>query len=242
MGDVKSSIIEELHKPIRVKFPRRKVIVKGFFDLFMADLIDMKAFAKFNNGFKYILAIIDCFTKKAWAVALKSKSGPEVSRGMRLVLSGLEKAPKFLAHDQGGEFNNPHWARLMKNYNITDYNTYSDLKAQSAEVLIRTIKRQIFKNFNLLGTYNYLSFLDEILKTYNSTIHSTTGFAPNEINQSNRATTVKHIYKLNAWRPRKKPPKHESALKLKTLVRISKKKVCLRQRIPSILVYRVIYY
>jgi len=63
----------ELHKPIRRKFKTRRVIVNGINDIWSADLVFMDKLSKWNKGFKYILTVIDVFSKFAWAIPLKDK-------------------------------------------------------------------------------------------------------------------------------------------------------------------------
>ena len=58
-----STLAAELHKPIRRKFKRRRVLVHGIDKIWPADLMDMQAFSKFNRGVKYLLAVIDIFSK-----------------------------------------------------------------------------------------------------------------------------------------------------------------------------------
>ena len=54
-----SVLAEELHKPVRRKFKRQRVLVSGIDKIWAADLADMQAFSKFNRGIKYLLAVID---------------------------------------------------------------------------------------------------------------------------------------------------------------------------------------
>ena len=63
MGVKKKDLAEELHKPIRRKFKKRRVLVGGIDRIWAADLVDMQAFSKFNRGVKYLLAVIDVFSK-----------------------------------------------------------------------------------------------------------------------------------------------------------------------------------
>ena len=58
-----STLAEELHKPVRRKFEKRRVLVNGIDKIWAADLVDMQAFSKFNRGIKYLLALIDVFSK-----------------------------------------------------------------------------------------------------------------------------------------------------------------------------------
>ena len=66
-------LAEELHKPIIRKFKKRKVY-SGFRDnIWGADLADMQLISKFNKGCRFLLCVIDMFSKYAWAILLKDK-------------------------------------------------------------------------------------------------------------------------------------------------------------------------
>lgn len=189
--DIKRSIVNELHKPIRKHFKRRRVIVKGFDDIFQADLVDVQKFSRENYGNKYILTILDLFTKRAWAVPIRPKGSKDVAAAMESVLKNLKKTPKNLQTDDGLEFMNKDFEKLMKRYNINHYSTFSKLKAQSVERLNRTLKNQMWKEFNVRGSYNYTRILDTLLKKYNSTEHRTIGLPPNKVDHSNRYDVLK---------------------------------------------------
>ena len=60
-----------LHFPLIKKFPRNKFLVNGIDSVWQADLVDMKAFSRKNNGYSYILTVIDVFSKYAWAIPIK---------------------------------------------------------------------------------------------------------------------------------------------------------------------------
>ena len=64
-----------LHKPVRCNFLRNRVIVTGICWSLEADLVDMSSLACFNKGYNFLLTCIDVFSKFAWAVPLKNKSG-----------------------------------------------------------------------------------------------------------------------------------------------------------------------
>ena len=61
-------LADELYKPVTRKFQRRRVNVNGVDEIWAADLIDMQAFSKDNNGIKYLLTVIDIFSKFVWIV------------------------------------------------------------------------------------------------------------------------------------------------------------------------------
>ena len=64
-----------LHKPVRHRFKRNKVIVGAVDEEWEADLVIMDSLSKENNGYKYILTVIDVLSTYAWAEPIKTKSG-----------------------------------------------------------------------------------------------------------------------------------------------------------------------
>ena len=75
-----SQNVYTLHKPIRRKFNRRKVFVYRIDEQWQADLVDMQLYSQENEGYNYMLTVIDCFSRFAFAKVLKSKSGEEVAK------------------------------------------------------------------------------------------------------------------------------------------------------------------
>lgn len=67
MSTIKEEVVNEIHRPARKKFRRRRVIVKGLNDLIQGDLVEMIPYAKINKGFRYILVVINVFSKFVWA-------------------------------------------------------------------------------------------------------------------------------------------------------------------------------
>ena len=84
---------EELHKPKRKNFPRRKIIVNHIDEIFAADLVEMQKFAKLNKGFKYLLTYIDIFSKYSWVIPLKDKKGINVKNALEKIF--IQRSPKF---------------------------------------------------------------------------------------------------------------------------------------------------
>ena len=74
---------EELHKPKRKNFPRRKIIVNHIDKIFAADLVEMQKFAKLNKGYRYLLTCIDIFSKYSWVIPLKDKKGINVKNALQ---------------------------------------------------------------------------------------------------------------------------------------------------------------
>ena len=66
---------QTLHKPVRLNFRRRKTFTIGIDNLWQADLADLSKLSKYNDNNKFLLTCIDVFSKHAWVVPLKTKTG-----------------------------------------------------------------------------------------------------------------------------------------------------------------------
>lgn len=201
----KQGVINEIHKAARRNFPRRSVILKGIDDLWQADLIDIKSYQKVNKSFKFILVVIDAFSKYAWVVPLKSKTKNEVSLAFENILKAGRR-PVNLQTDMGTEFYNDVFQRLMKIWNINHYSTYSSKKASIVERLIRTLKGKLFKYFSYVGNYKWLGRpLCDVVNNYNHTVHRTTKYKPSEINKLNESIVANNIQSGQNSLPTLKP-------------------------------------
>lgn len=192
--NVKEQIANEIHKPARKRFSRRKVIVKGLDDLWQCDLIDMIKYNKFNKGYKYLLTVIDVFSKFAWARPIKDKSAKAVTNAMKEILMSGRK-PNNLQSDLGSEFYNKYFKELINKYSINHYSTYSSLKASVVERFNRTLKNLMWKKFTINGSYNWKDMLQQLIKTYNNKRHSTIKIKPCEVNKNNEQHILQNIYK-----------------------------------------------
>lgn len=186
--DTLSNIANELHRPARRIFPRRKVITRFKDELWQADLIDMQQQSRKNSGFKYILIVIDTYTKYVWIQVLKNKTSTEVTKKMSILLKTNQ--PKLLQTDNGTEFYNKPFQGLMKKYKIKHYSTYSSIKAGMVERVIRTIKNKIYKHFTSTGTWNWYNSISKLISNYNNTKHSTIKCTPLEARK--KQITIKY--------------------------------------------------
>lgn len=215
----KTQVVDEIHKQARRNFNRCPVVLKGIDDLWQADLIEMLNIKKINKGFKYILVVIDAFSKLAWTLPVKSKSKNEISIAFERLLTKGRK-PVHLQTDHGKEFYNDKFQHLMKLYKINHYSTYSVKKASIVERLIRTLKNKLYKYFNLVGNYKWIGKpLQCITAEYNNTLHRTTKHKPIDINTCNATQVMHNIYKTGQSRNTK-----TSKLQSGDHVRISKYK------------------
>ena len=213
-----NELANELHKPVRKNFTKRLVFVRKAYDIFAADLIDLRSHSKGNDGYKYILMVIDVFSKYGWALPLKSKTGPAVAEALESIFK--RRNPKKLWVDEGGEFYNKVLDPILKKRGIKIYSTHNDEKCSVVERWNRTIKTQLWKYFSANGTYRYLDVLQLLIDKYNKTKHRSTGFPPIEARKpKNREKVFKNLYSKKI-QEREITPK----FKLGDPVRISRKK------------------
>lgn len=140
MAEFKFDIVKELHAPARKNFKRRAVDIRDLDETWQADLVDMSAYAKENEGHKYLLTVIDIFSKFAWAIPLKSKNGKDVTIAMESILK-CTRVPINLHVDNGTEFYNSTFKKLSTKYHIHMYSTYTHIKAGICERFNRTLKQ-----------------------------------------------------------------------------------------------------
>lgn len=79
----KQQVLKEIHRYARKNFTRRKYVMYGIADTLQADSIEMQPFAKESRGYRYILIVIDVFSKVAYAEPLKDKTGLVVTSAIR---------------------------------------------------------------------------------------------------------------------------------------------------------------
>ena len=209
-----------LHKQVKRKFLRRKYIVSGLNSLWQIDLTELPQLAKYNQGFRFILFVIDCFSRKAYAIPLKTKSGIEVSEGIENVIAANDEIPPDqIMTDKGKEFFNSHFKNLLKKYNINHYTSNNqEIKASMVERLQRTIKSKLFRYFTHTNSYNYVDALQDIITSYNNSVHAAHDMPPNKVNYKNQEDVWQMLYNqkdIDYYHPKPK-------FKLHDKVRISK--------------------
>ena len=101
---------EELHKPIIRKFKKRKVQVAFKDNIWGADLADMQLLSKYNKGIRFLLCVIDIFSKYAWVVPLKDKKGISIVKAFQIILKqSNSRKPNKIWVDKGSEFYNAYF-------------------------------------------------------------------------------------------------------------------------------------
>ena len=211
-------IADELHKPIRRNFERRKYIVDCIDHVWGVDLADMKNLSKENNGYKWILMIIDAFSKYGWAVPMKDKAAKTVFDSFISVIENSKRQPQKIHCDKGSEFYNKMFDKFLDENKIIRYSTYSEFHNPIVERFVKTIKTWLWKEFTARDTKRWVDLLPGLLKRYNNKVHSTIKMTPSDASKKkNEAQIHESVF---SEKPRKK--KHKPKYKVGDIVRISR--------------------
>lgn len=195
-----------LTRPARRKFERSHVVVEGIDAEWDCDLMDMAKLAPYNQGVRFVLLLIDIFSRFVWVKTLKTKNGKEVAEAMRSVFA-MGRKPRMARSDRGGEFVNRNVRELLREENIGHILTNNETKAAYAERGIKTVKMKLFRYMLHKQTYRYVDVLPKTIQSYNSTKHSALGVAPKDVTKVNEDEIRYNQYLQRSKRLGKKPVK-----------------------------------
>jgi hypothetical protein len=162
-----------------------------------------------------MITIIDVFSKYAWAIPLKNKTGEHVTNAFEKILH--TRWPTNLQTDKGKEFYNKDFKKLMKKYKINHYSTYTNIKASVVEGFNRTLKDKMWKQFSIQGNFKWIDILPKLIHSYNHTYHNTIKMKPVDVNLKKQESIYHNVFPPNESLPIK-PPKYRVGV----LVRVSK--------------------
>ena len=123
----------------------------------------MQLISKFNKGFRFLLCVIDIFSKYAWVVPLKDKKGVSIVDAFQKILKESNRKPNKIWVDKGSEFYNNSFKKWLKDNDIEMYSIQNKGKSVVAERFIRTVKKKIFKHKTAISNNVYLDVLDDIV-------------------------------------------------------------------------------
>ena len=144
-----------------------------------ADLADLGSVQRYSDGFRYLLTCIEVFSKYAWVIQLKNKTGTTLVSAFKTILSSNRK-PTFLQTD-GTEVKNSVFQQFLKDNGLKFFTTKSEKKASIVGRFNPTLETKVWKYFTAKNTVHYLDVLLELVSSYNSTYHRSIKMAPNQV-------------------------------------------------------------
>lgn len=211
------------HRPVRRRFPRRFYNVRNIDDLWEADLVDLRAIKDYNDGYVYLLVVIDTLSKFAWVQPLRDKSAVSVAKAFNLILSKKNssgRSPVYLQTDRGKEFVGAAFQDLLKKKDIQFRIARNpDIKAAIVERFNRTLKERMWRYFTYSRQKRYLDVLQSIVSAYNNSTHSAIKMTPVSVTLATAARARQNLIQRYK-RPERCRPKYKEG----DIVRISSAK------------------
>ena len=179
--NIKIFINEIYSKPPKRNYNTNKTDVYHIDDIWSLDILDLKDYGPKNNrGCRYVLVIIDNFSKFGWTVPLKNKNAQTIKDSFENILTSSKRSPNLIETDRGKEFYNNIFQDFLIKNNIKLYSRNSSLGVVFAERFNRTIrdllKRPVFEK----GDGKWIDILPTITKQYNNRIHTSTKLSPKD--------------------------------------------------------------
>ncbi|KAI6172284.1 hypothetical protein M3Y98_00955900 [Aphelenchoides besseyi] len=205
-----------LHKQRRLRFKRLKVRPAGFFTDASMDLMFMPELHKWNNGFRYVLVLVESLSRRVFTQPLRTKKPEEIIDALKSMFREVDYLFWSIFTDLGKEFDNQKVKRFLNSLEITHklaHNT--ETKAALAERMIRTLKQRLYKYMSEKSTYKWIDALDPLTRAINHSHNRTLGLRPIDVNMRNWRQVWNRLYAYNASSKRVR-------LKVGDHVRISK--------------------
>lgn len=182
------------------------------------DLFYFDKQSRFNNGFGYILSVIDSFSRKSWCIPIKRKTAEcTLDAFKKLHQIHIGEFDVFMC-DRGLEFTNSLFKTYLKDHDIQLWHPYRLGKVAIVERFQKTIEVKIGKYLIENKTKNFVKVLDQLVDGYNNSFHRSLQCTPNEVEASLKKQTF--VRGLNEEKF-KKVKKQKPRFKIGQKVRIS---------------------
>ena len=141
----------------------------------------MQLISKFNKGFRFLLCVIDIFSKYAWAFPLKDKKDASIVDAFQKILKKSDRKPNKIWVDKGSKRYNNSFKKWLKDNEIEMYSIHNEGKSVVAERFIRTLKNKIYKDMTSISKNVYIDKLDDMVNEYNNTYRRTIKMKPVDV-------------------------------------------------------------
>ena len=177
--NIKIFIHEIYSEPLKKYFITNKTDVYHIDDIWSLDILDLKDYGPENNrGYRYVLVVIDNFSKFGWTVPLKNKIAQTIKDSFENILISSKRSPNLIETDRGKEFYKNIIQDSLNRNNIKIYSRKSSYDAIFVERFNRTIRDLLIKPVFEKGDRKRIDILPTITKQNNNRIHSSTKLTP----------------------------------------------------------------
>jgi transposase InsO family protein len=177
---IQAQEVAQLHRPKERVKTYRPITAQSINEEWQADLIDLPKLVPENNGYRYILTMCDIFSRHAWVIPLKGKTGKEVAAALKKHFDDEGVQPSIWGSDSGKEFKNKDVLALFKERNIAHHFSESGDHNHMGiiERFNKTLKVILTKYQSATGRKNWVNVIKDIVEGYNNSKHRTTKVRP----------------------------------------------------------------
>ena len=186
-------------------------------EMIQIDLIEITKISESNNGYKYILVAIDCFSRFVWARLLMSKKADEVLSSLKDILEETGKV-ESICSDRGKEFVNSKMKKFLSDKGIKLIHPYTSTHAHFVERVQATLQSLIYKHITRKNDFKFYDKLQDFVKTYNKRKHRMTKLSPSEGDKKENSL---HIQEMQEDYRRKIKPTEKVKFEVGDQVRIA---------------------
>ena len=167
------------------------------------DIMDIEAKGSTSDT-RYGLVAIDNFTKVAEVIPIKNRTPESIIAGLKKIIGSMGK-PKQFYSDEESSMRSLKMIRFLNQTEIKSVQTTTH--AHTVERFIRTFKDNLYRRLDALNQTkkDWFRHIDNIIKKYNSTEHSTIQIKPNEAVEKQNHLWVNWHLQNNAKSNRKYP-------------------------------------
>ena len=196
----------------RFRVPRRKikraqVEAPGVGVQFQADLFDLSKLSWHNKSNKWVVLVVDAFSRFVACEPAKNKTGPVIAHALDVIFSRLTTQNRIAPHaqlatDLGNEFYNQHATEIYQKYNLAHWPLRSPIKCAFAEISGRYVVARLYKIMDHRKNKTWIGVLQASVEAKNARKNKkTAGLSPNEINFDNQELVHKSLYPNGYIRP-----------------------------------------
>ena len=132
------------------------------------DILDLKDYGPKNNrGYRYVLEVIDIFSKLGWTIPLKNKNAQTINDSFENILINSKRQPNLIESDRGKDFFIIIFQDFLNKNNIKLYSRITYLGAVFVERYNKTIRNLLKKPNFENGDGKWIDILPTITKHYN---------------------------------------------------------------------------
>ena len=175
-------------------------MVNSIGHIYQSDLFDVQKLSSSNNGYRYLLVVVDCFSRMIYVKPLKRKTAELTAAALHEVYDHLNKtgilAPRsMMGSDLGTELWNTETAKVYEKFNVSHFALRAPKKASLAENSGRYLLDRIYKHLHATDKKRWIDDLQKFVDAKNNRRNRTLGgLAPSQVTFENQSKLIDSIY------------------------------------------------